>query len=309
MRYVAVMALLLVSAFWGGHSVIGKVVEAQIPPFALTVWRFTLAGVLYLPLLYRLLRARHWTAQKFWLVALTGLFWAVLYPLFYYQALTMINPVQSLLLINTAPLFVLLLSRVFLKERLAVMQVMGIIVAFLGVVWMTVGHFGHAASLPGILLTLVAALAFAGYTVTSRALSGVSLLDLLAASTLWGALDLWVLAFVTGRAGAVWGALGGLNAAGWAQLLYIVLIVSSLAYVLYLFGLRRLTTPVASALTFYPQVVFGSLMEWVWLGDRPTLAVLVSAVLILGGVVLMNLRRRRSVGGQNHDSHHNLLEK
>lgn len=293
MRWLAVLALVLVSAFWGGHSVIGKIIENQISPLSLTVWRFTFGGLLYLPFLYRLIRKNVWTARMFWQVALTGLLWAVLYPLFYYQALGYISPVQGLLLINTSPLFVLLLSRLLLKERIHVMQLIGILVAFAGIAWMTLGQWGNTTSLLGIVLTLIASLSFAGYTVSSRALSKLSLFDLLAAISLWGAVDSWIIALVTGKTAQVWHSLAALNQSGWLELLYIVLIVNTLAYVMYLYGLRRLSTPVSSALTFYPQALFAALLQWVWFGDVPSETVIISAIFILGGVLLMNLRFKR----------------
>ncbi len=295
-RWLPILALLLVSAFWGGHSVIGKIVEQQMSPLALTVWRFTFGGLLYLPLGLRLVRFRGWTARLFWQVALTGLLWAVLYPLFYYQALRSISPVQSLLLINTSPLFVVMFSRFLLKERIHLLQALGILVAFLGIVWMTVGQWGNTTSLAGILLTLFAAIAFAGYTVSSRALSKLSLFDLLAATSLWGAVDSWIITVVSGQTNEVWHALSDLNQAGWLEFLYIVLIVNTLAYVLYLYGLRRLSTPVSSALTFYPQVLFAALLQWVWFGTPPAGSVVISAIFILGGVLLMNLRLQRNGG-------------
>ena len=293
MRWLAVLALVLVSAFWGGHSVIGKIAEQQMSPLALTVWRFTFGGLLYLPLWYRLIRSKVWTWKLFWQVAFTGLLWAVLYPLFYYKALMYISPVQGLLLINTSPLFVILLSRLILKERIHAMQLIGILLAFGGIVWMTVGQWGHATSLLGITLTLIASLSFAGYTVSSRALTKLSLYDLLAAISLWGAIDSWIIALVSGKANQVWHALGHLNQAGWLELLYIVLIVNTIAYVLYLYGLRRLSTPVSSASTFYPQALFAALLQWVWFGDVPSQTVIISAVFILGGVLLMNVRFKR----------------
>jgi drug/metabolite transporter (DMT)-like permease len=98
------LALLLVSALWGSHPVVGKLVEHQLSPLPLTVWRFTLGAALYLPIFKKLPAIMRLPRRQFWLLALSGLMWAVLYPLFYYQSLRILSPIESLLLVNTSPL-------------------------------------------------------------------------------------------------------------------------------------------------------------------------------------------------------------
>lgn len=288
MGALPLLALVLVSAFWGGHAVVGKAVEHQLSPLPLTVWRFTLGALFYLPIYPRLRHIFRLPRKAFWQLALSGLAWAVLYPLFYYQSLDKLAPVQSLLLVNTSPFLAALFGWAFLRERPGKWQWIGILVSFFGVVVMVAGQWSGRLSVHGILFALIAAGAFALYTVTSRSLfQTLPLFDVLLSTSVWGALLLWVYTLVTGQGRVVAASLGRLSATGWIQFSYIVLIVSTVSYVLYGYGLRRLPAGVSSALTFYPQAIFAALIQWIGLGMVPTWQTAVSAVFILGGTALM----------------------
>ena len=291
-RILPVMSLILVSAFWGIHAVVGKAVEAQLNPFALTVWRFTLGAVFYAPLLARISRLPRRTWRQ---LAVTGLFWAVIYPLFYYQSLRFITPVESLLLINTSPLIAAFFGWLALKEPIRLTQAIGIGIAFLGVGMTAFGQRNAHTSIIGIVFVLVAATSFAAYTVSSRSLAKqLPLLEMVAATSVSGAIELWIMTIFSGQASAVWHALTRLNVSGWEGFLYVVVMVSTVAYILYGYGLKRLPSSVSSALTFYPQVLFAALAQWLWFGIQPTLTLVFSAILILGGVVIMQWPARQS---------------
>lgn len=307
MRWWPVALLLMVSAIWGGHAVVGKTLEQQWSPLDLTVWRFTLGAVCYAPLYPGLIRRIfRLPGRTFWQLALTGLLWAVLYPVFFYGSLRLVTPAESLLLINSSPLFAALFGRLLLGERLAPVQGIGMAISFAGVVWAAAGQWEARSSALGVALAVMAAGAFAAYTVSSRSLSRkLSMPDMVAATSLWGAIDCWIAAAAAGRAGEMAGALRSLNGEGWQELLYVVVIVNTVSYFLYAYALRRSSAAMCSALTFYPQFVFAALFQWIWLSIEPSAGVIASACLVLGGMAVMNLsvgrkrNRNRSVAADS----------
>jgi len=290
---VPLFALIIVAALWGSHPIVGKAVEHQMTALQLSVWRFTFSALCYLPLVGRLKRIFRLPRKTFWQLALAGLCWAVLYPLFYYQSLLQLSPVDSLLLVNTSPFFAALFAWLFFREQLGWRAWLGIIVSFSGVVLLlSASTSGAHLTVVGVGLALVAAVAFGGYTVTSRSLfQTLPLFDVLVATSLWGVVDLWIICLFTGRVGGVVHALTRLSASGWEEFLYIVVIVSTVAYMLYGYGLARMPAGIASAVTFYPQALFAAVVEWVWFGNVPTWLTAVSGVLILGGTALMRKRK------------------
>ncbi|RIV17522.1 hypothetical protein D2Q93_15220 [Alicyclobacillaceae bacterium I2511] len=287
-RLIPVLTLLLVSALWGAHAVVGKAVEAQLDPNALTLWRFTFGALCYAPWFGHLKSLWSLSARRKWQILFTGLCFSVFYPLLYYQSLSLLTPVESLLLVDTAPFMAALFSRVLFKERLSVATWAGIAIAFSGVAVLVAAQWNGHFSLTGLGLALAAAAAFAAYTVASRSLfRQFPLVDVLTATSVVGAVSLWVIVPLFTPFHSLVNALSPLSRTGWVELAYIVLIVSTLAYALYGFGLKRVPTGIASALTFYPQVIFGALLQWLWLGIPPGVPVYISALLILCGSAVM----------------------
>ncbi len=263
---------------------VGAALERQLSPLQLTVARFSIGALLYTPLLPRLRRLPRSALRQ---LALTGLLWAVLFPLFFYEALRYISPVESVLVINTAPLIAALLGRIFAKERLRRAQTAGLLIGFAGVAVDVAGSWSASGSLLGLLLIFLASTAFASYTLSARSLSArLPLVDMVAAISIVGALELWAITLATGNAGRVVEGVLRLNAAGWVELGYVAVVVSTISYVLYGYGLRHLHSASATALAFYPQVIFTALAQLVWFGTGFGWLTVVSAVLILGGVVV-----------------------
>lgn len=288
------LALLVVSALWGIHPVVGKAVEAQLTPLSLTVWRFTLCAVCYLPLYGRLRRFTKLSGKRLLLLAVSAVCWAILYPLFYYRSLRFLSPVESLLIVNTSPLLAAMLAWLLLRERLHRMEWLGILVSFTGVVLLVAGQLGGHGWLIGLLLAAVAAISFAGYTVSSRFLfQRLPLEDVLVSTSLFGAVGLWLITLCSGQVAPVAHALAGLTPSAWWQLAYIVVAVSTIAYVLYGYGLTRVPAAISSALTFYPQVVFTALTAWIWWGTKPSGLTIAAACFILGGTGIMRIRARK----------------
>ncbi len=293
MNGVPLLALLVVSGLWGGHAVVGKAVETHLSVFPLTIWRFTLCAVCYLPFYNRLFRIFRLPRRAFYRLLICGLCWAVLYPLFYYESLLYLTPVAALLLVNTSPLLAAVIGQLFFRERISLWGWIGIVVSFMGVLLLIVGG-PLRASFVGIILAFIASAAFALYSVLSRPLfQSLPLVDVLTSTSIFGVVILWIIAIFSGQAKSVVIALHGLDFTGWVGLLYIVLFVSTIAYVFYGFGLRRVPSGIASAITFYPQVPIAAVIQWIWLGIVPAPSLATSAALILAGTALMSRKQKK----------------
>lgn len=294
MRLIPLLALVLVSAMWGSHAVVGKAIETQMPAMSLTLWRFTLGALCYLPWSRRLRGMFRESRRHVPQLILTALCSCVVYPLLYYQSLRFLTPVESLLLINTAPFFAALFSRIFLGELVSGWGWAGIGVAFAGVTVIVGGNITGHFSILGILLALAASAAFAGYTVSSRSLfQKLPLLDVLLATSVIGAVLLWLIVPFVENLHEVLSAALRLTGFGWMELIYIVLVVGTIAYAVYGFGLKRVPSGIASAITFYPQAVFAALIQWLWFGLVPSPLMFVSAALIFSGTGMMRYGEKR----------------
>ncbi len=281
--------LVIVSAIWGAHAVVGAAALQALTPLALSTWRYTFTAVLFTPaMIVTLQRLKQVSRQDMMLLLVASLCSAVIYPLFFYRSLNVLPPVESLLIVNSAPVLTALFAYLLYHERLSKQQLIGLSIALFGV--MVIGSQAAArgtGSLVAIGDAVIGTAAFALYTVISRKLySRLPLFDVLAVISFVGAFMLWLLVFFT-QSWSVASALTTLNTADWISLLFIILFVSTIAYILYGYGLARVPGAVSAALTFYPQAIFAALLQWIWFGRDVTLMTVIGGVIILSGSVVM----------------------
>lgn len=164
---------LAATILWSGNFLVGRALAGQVPPFTLAFLRWGSASIVILPLCWKAFTAelpkmlKDLPALTFASLTVASAYSAMLY----FAART--TPVLNMtLLAATAPIFTLILARIFLKERLIPLKIVGIVIALLGVVLLAVrGDLGLLMTLTlqyGDVLTLIATLLFAIYTVFVR---------------------------------------------------------------------------------------------------------------------------------------------
>ena len=146
------------------------------------------------------------------------------------------------------------------------------------------GGAGAGISLPGVVLALIAGASYAAYTLSSKRLleDGHAPEQVMAVFFGLGAL---ALAPVLMLSGAGWiGTTGGL-----ALVLFLGVVPTALAYVLFARGLRGLQASEAATLTV-AEPMTAALLGVLVLGERVTGSGAIGAALVLGGLVLLALR-------------------
>ncbi len=195
----------------------------------------------------------------------------------------------TLLALCSAPLFVALLARIFLREPLTrpVLLALG---AGLGGTILLVGGQGRRDLLRfdyafGNLLALAAGLSYAVYALVGRAKSGgAPPASLAALSFTTAAVLLTPFALVNGLRLPT-------NAPAWLAVLYLGLVPTALAYALYLFGLRSVPATIASIGTLVEPLT-ASLLAALFLHERLTPGGLVGAALLLSSLAILSFSDR-----------------
>lgn len=162
-----VLLLVAATACWGVGTVLSKqVLDRGVAPLTLLVVELT-ASSLMLLLALTLLRQRvSWSRAMGKLAALGLLNPGLAYALGLLGLVT-ISASMSVLLWATEPVLILLLAVLVLKERIAPSTMIALAVALAGVL-LVIYRPGAAGDAAGILLTLGAVTACAGYTVLTR---------------------------------------------------------------------------------------------------------------------------------------------
>ena len=283
MKRGALAAGLVAVVMWGLAPVATRAAVAHLSPLPLLTIRLLSAALVLLPWawpVFRRLRAR--SAGR--LVA-AGLLALVGYNLLVTLGLRWLPAATAGLLLATEPVWIMLLGRVFLGERVGLRAWLGSGIALAGVAVLAgpgavTGAAGYRA-LAGIGLVLAATLAFAAYTIVQRPLSEeFGAAPAAAASTAVGALP--YLAFTGTLAGA---GLGHLSPAVWGELAFLAL-GSTVAGML-LWNVAVLSGGAARvSLLLYLEPVVSVLGAAVFLGERVTAVTICGGVLILGGVAV-----------------------
>ena len=144
-----------------------------VPPFLLTGLAFLVGGSTGLAVqlaLGRSLGAAFRIPLLAWVIGVGGFFG---YHLAYFTAMRLLPPIEALLIINTWPLLIILLTALIPGERLLPRHLTGGAMGLAGAALIVLGRESEAVgerSLLGYLLAVAAALIWSGYSVLNRRL-------------------------------------------------------------------------------------------------------------------------------------------
>ena len=212
------------------------------------------------------------------------------YQVCLFAALTRTSVTTGVVLaICSAPVFAAMLAWPLLGERPTVGVAVAIVGAITGAVLLSrmTGWtvLLQKAYLAGNLLALGAGLSYAGYSLLARWLVGQTKPWHIIALTFAGGSVLLLPLVMTQ------GLVAQFDGLGWAIILYLGLVPTALAYILYIFGLR--TTPASVATTVaLIEPLTASILAFMFLGERPTTLELIGALILLTAMVLLYQSRR-----------------
>jgi len=189
-------------------------------------------------------------------------------------------------LVNTAPVFTVILAILFLGERLTLAGWIGIAISFAGATVIAFAEGGGFHFSRGALWILVSALAASGYTILQkRYLSRYGALALIT-YVIWAG-TFFLLVFAPGLVSAVRAA--PLNAT--LGVIYLGVFPGALAYVTWAHVLAKI--PASVAVSFiYIVPVLTVVIAYLWLGEVPQNLSLLGGALALVGVVVVNTKGR-----------------
>lgn len=217
-----------------------------------------------------------------WIFAGTGLFSIVMFNYCYFSAMSVMSLSAAAILLYTSPIFVMLMSAVFFKERITVQKIIAVFVSLAGLCLVT-GVFGGATITPaGIALGLLSAVGYALYSIFGRAAidHGYSSLTMTSWSFAFAAV---FSAFLTD-----YGAIGAAISASPVFIPYSVLfavVVSVAPYLLYSAGLKGTETGKAAVIASVEPVaasVFGAVV----FHEIPSVYSVLGILLVLAALVL-----------------------
>lgn len=165
--------LILTALFWAGNFVLGRAMHLVLPPILMAELRWTLALLLLLPFLIpRFIKNKTIILTHWKILTLLSLLSVATFNTFIYIGLTSTNASNATILQSVIPIFILILSALWLKERVSVQQWLGVGISLTGVLMLiTQGKLDHLLSLVfniGDIYVLVGVLCWATYSIILR---------------------------------------------------------------------------------------------------------------------------------------------
>ena len=293
------------SILWSTIFLFARGAAGQMSPVEMAFWRWGLAFAAILPFAWTALKTqRALLRTSLPLLILAGLVGFSGYSLLLFQAGKSTEATNLALLAASAPIFMALFSRVFLRERLGFRQILGLLVAVSGVIFLILrGEFSRLLTLTlraGDLWMLLASSLFAAYSVIIRRRpKGLGQTVFLAAMLGCGTLSL--LPFMLFEvAGAAWQP-PSLELMG--LLAFIAIAPSLAAYMMWNEAIARIGAARAGVM-YYSVPLFSSLEASWLLGEQVAAPQVVGGMLIIGGILFSSLDALRRSGKERA-----LLEK
>lgn len=279
------LLLTLTVLFWAGNFVLGRAVHEAVPPIALSFWRWATALVILAPLAAGSLWMQRREVMRAWKsLLLFGLLGVAGFHTLVYVGLQTTTATNGVLLNTTNPVIIILISWLFLHQRLRWWQALGVAVAFLGALTIiTRADLQVLLALrfnAGDLFVLAGVACWALYTVCLRWRPvGLDPLTFLAATVCIGLVLIapfyaWELSQ---------GARIAISPGIAASIFYFGLFPSVLAYVFWNRAVAEVGASTAG-LFIYLMPVFGVLLSVIFLGESLHLFHLAGMVLVISGV-------------------------
>jgi drug/metabolite transporter (DMT)-like permease len=277
---------------WASSFPVTRIALAAYAPAHLALARY---GVATLALLIYCFLARAPLPRRSELpaLALTGLFCGTFYQLGFNYGMRTVSSGPAAVLVDTVPIFAALFGYFFLRERLGIRAVSGVILGFIGSTLIASGEAGTAdfALESGAGYLLLASLAFSLGSVVQKPLL-VRLPAVPVTAYYFVAATLGLAGFAPGLPASIAAAPASAN---WA-LLYLALFPGALSFALWSYALARLPVAQASSsLYLVPVLTFP--IAWVWMGEVPGMASLAGGGIVLLGVLLVQMRGSDSASG------------
>ncbi len=184
--YTGIGLAVLATFIWSGNFIVARAVNKEIPAISLNFYRWLTASIIIFPFAFKKFKAEWKVVRQSWhylfWISLTGI---ALFNTFVYIGAHYTSAINLALIGTTSsPIMSVAFARIFLKERIGWMKLLGMIFCIIGVLFLlSKGNFQNLLHLKfseGDLWVLVAAFCFAVYnTMVKKKPAGISPINFL----------------------------------------------------------------------------------------------------------------------------------
>lgn len=280
MKKSDILIAILVAFAWGSNFIAVKYTVIEIPGLLSIALRFLMTAALLLPFVPR---PKTNFRDIYSLALVMGVFYL---GLLYYGLYLGINTSLTIIIMQLNIPISIVIARFALKEHFTLSSILGITLAFIGVI-AVVGTPHITGNHVAFVMLLISAIFCAVFNIQSRKLHAIPPLSLLCWSNLIAAPHLLLMSyFLEGNPLEL---LEGATPRLWGALLYSVIVASFIGIALWIYLLQ--TYPIHKVMPFNLLVpFFGVSLSIIILGDIPSWHVFLGGALILSGIAISHAR-------------------
>lgn len=292
-KYYPYLIMIIPPLLWAGNFIVGRAVSNHGVPLHLSFWRWSISAVILLPFVINpIWKQRDIIKSHLWGILILAFFSITAFNSLAYIAVQYTTATNATLLNSFIPIFIIIISAVFFKEKTSKKQILGIVVSLIGVlVILTKLDQEILIGLrinKGDLWMLLAALDWAFYSLLLKYLRPKELgalpflgimiffgILILAPILYWNPFDEQAIEWTSDMIKAV---------------SYIAIFPSIIAYLSWNYGIQKLGASIGGQY-IHLMPLFGALMAVVFLGEKIQLYHLVGGAFIALGLWLSILQK------------------
>jgi len=290
--YIGTGLAILAAFIWSGNFIVARAVNKEIPPISLNFYRWLIASVIIFPFAFKKFKAEWKTIKQSWhylfWISLTGI---ALFNTFVYIGAHFTSAINLALIGTTSsPIMSVVFARIFLKERIGWLKLLGMVLCLIGVLFLlSKGNFQNLVHLKfgeGDLWVLLAAFCFAIYnTMVKKKPAALSPVNFLFVIFSFGTLMVFPFYFweISGTPAVVW------NVNLISAILYLGLGASVICFLIWNIAINKLG---AGRTALFGNLIplFSSIEAAVILHEDFTWVHITSMIIVFSGIVLANTR-------------------
>lgn len=277
--------LIILMFFWGLMHPLSKMVVADISPALMAFLRNAFGAATLFTLLF--IKKNDFLVEKKDLpgLLLLGLCGTALSSLLLFTGLNLSTATNASILVNTNPIFVALLVPFLIQEKIGIRQLIGILLAFVGMVLVTtngmpLNQIINSSYFTGNLFLIGSSLCLTFYTIYGKRYVEKYGGSIPAFYTVFvGALFLFSYNVITGEINN----LATISPGGWLIVAYVGIVITGFIYAIWYKSIKFIGAARASSFKLLIPV-FATISAIVLLGEMPTMHVLLGGGLVVAGL-------------------------
>lgn len=133
-KYYPYIIMIIPPLLWAGNFVVGRAISSHGVPLSLSLWRWSLAALILFPFVIKpIWQQREVIKKHFGGILILAFFSITAFNSLAYIAVQYTTATNATLLNSFIPIFIIIISGIFFKEKTSKKQIVGIFVSLIGV--------------------------------------------------------------------------------------------------------------------------------------------------------------------------------